>query len=325
MRPMIRFLTYALLLCGTLPAWAGHIRGQVRMDNGKLVDRAVVLLRSDMVAYQTEVFTDAQGRFEFDGLPLTTFVVTIEFPGYYTYVSHIDISMSKMAYEDITLRRDRSKDEPVLPPEGAAGKVDARLAAISPEALQEFSQGRQRMDANDARGAIAHFQRATELYPRYAEAYQMMGAIYLEGQQFRSAEEAFSKATEIDGKSVNSQYGLGVSRNLQGNPSGAMTPLEQCVRLDPGNADTQFELAKSYFAVGDYPKAEVHARRAIVLRPGTPLEHLLLGYILLREKNGPGAIASFSQFLTMVPKGEAADDVRRTIHAIQEHEHVVNP
>src|SRR6266404_2629717 len=88
-------------------AWAGHINGQVRFDTGQLVDNARVQLRSDMIAYQTETQTDRQGRFTFDGLPLTTYHLWIEFPGYHAYNTTIDISMSKMSYEGITLQKDR--------------------------------------------------------------------------------------------------------------------------------------------------------------------------------------------------------------------------
>src|SRR3954453_2487294 len=115
---ILRSLLVSSLVLAATTAWAGHITGQVRFDNGQTVDNARVQLRSDMIAFQAETITDRQGRFTFDGLPLTTFHLWIEFPGYHPYNTSIDISMSKMSYEGITLRKDRSKDAREVPPEG---------------------------------------------------------------------------------------------------------------------------------------------------------------------------------------------------------------
>src|SRR3954469_15393206 len=106
MRLLRTFLASSLIFVATA-AWAGHITGQVRLDSGQVADNVRVQLRSDMIAFQAETTTDRQGRFTFDGLPLTTFHLWVEFPGYMAYNSTIDISMSKMSYEGITLRRDR--------------------------------------------------------------------------------------------------------------------------------------------------------------------------------------------------------------------------
>src|SRR5256885_8852686 len=131
---LLRSFWAASLFLLTTAAWAGQIHGQVRLDTGQMADNVRVQLRSEMIAFQTETQTDRQGRFSFDGLPLTTFNLTIEFPGYRAYNSHIDISMSKMSYEGITLQKDRSKEAKELPPEGPAATVDARLAQMPPEA-----------------------------------------------------------------------------------------------------------------------------------------------------------------------------------------------
>src|SRR5262249_49055794 len=73
------------------------IRGQVRFEDGKLADRIVVRLRSDAVAFQTEMMTDQQGKFDFSGLGPSTYHLTIEGQGVRPYESYLDVSMSHMA------------------------------------------------------------------------------------------------------------------------------------------------------------------------------------------------------------------------------------
>src|SRR6184192_1986115 len=76
---ILRQFALALLVSTSVTAWAQHfIRGQVRYENGQPADRVVVRLRSDVIAFQTETQTDPQGKFNFDGLPLTSYHLTIE-------------------------------------------------------------------------------------------------------------------------------------------------------------------------------------------------------------------------------------------------------
>ena len=47
------------------------------------------------------------------------------------------------------------------------------------------------LDAKDGPGAIAHFRKAIELYPNYAEAYQLLGGAYLGGGNLPEGVRAF--------------------------------------------------------------------------------------------------------------------------------------
>ena len=148
---ILRWFALALVVSGSVAAWAGFIRGQVKYENGPPADRVVVRLRSDVVAYQTETQTDPEGKFTFDNLPLTTYHLTIEGQGFRPYSSNIDISGSRMAYELITLRLDKEPEAKPVPPEGPAGTLNVRISQIPPEARKEFNAGRRRMQAHDAK------------------------------------------------------------------------------------------------------------------------------------------------------------------------------
>jgi tetratricopeptide (TPR) repeat protein len=319
MRVLRPLLAFSLLLLSTA-AWAGHITGQVRLENGQLADNVRVQLRSDTIAYQTETQTDRQGRFVFDGVPLTVFHLWIEFPGYRPYNTTIDISMSRMSYEGITLQRDRSKDVKEVPPEGPNAVVDARIAQIPPEAKSEFQAGQKSLDAKDGPGAITHFQKAIELFPNYAEAYQLMGGAYLGGGNLAMAESAFVKAVTIEERMVNAQLALGLTRNLMGKTREAEQPLQRAVQLDPKNPDAHFELAKNQFALQKFADAEAQAAKALELKPQNPPVYVVLGYSLLRQKKVPQAEEAFRRFLQIAPASPMAPDIQQVVAMIQQHE-----
>src|SRR2546425_11269875 len=103
MSRVLRQFALALLVSTSVAAWAGFIRGQVKYENGHPADRVIIRLRSDVVAFQTETQTDQQGKFNFDGLPLTTFHLTIEGQGFRPYSSHIDIGGGEKGFQPNTL------------------------------------------------------------------------------------------------------------------------------------------------------------------------------------------------------------------------------
>jgi len=310
-------LALALLLATSIPSWAGFIRGVVHYDDGRPADHVILRLRSDMVAYQTETSTDVQGKFDFDGLPLTTFHLTIEGQGFRPYESLIDISMSKMAYEMITLRLDKDPDAKPVPPEGPKGALNARISQIPPEARKEFDLGKARMQDNDVPGSLQHFQKAIDLYPNYAEAYQLMGVVNLEMGKFADAEPQLAKATEIEPKLTTAFFALGICRNQMAKYPEAEVALARGLELDPDSADGHYHIAEAYWNLGRFDDSEPHARKALALKPDMAPAHVLLGNSMLRKRDAPGALKEFQEYLRLAPQGEFAPATKAVVDRLE--------
>jgi len=75
---------------------------------------------------------------------------------------------------------------------------------------------------------------------------------------------------------------LGTEHLRQGLIDTAVVELEQSVRLRPGDATTQSNLAYALFLEGRDEQGLKHARRAVQLDPGRPKSRLVLGRLLLR-------------------------------------------
>jgi tetratricopeptide (TPR) repeat protein len=314
-----RAFALSLLLAATSSlSWAGFIRGVVHYQDGRPADHVILRIRSDLVtAYQAEVSTDVQGKFDFDGLPDSRFHLTIEGQGFVPYESAIDISMSKMAYEMITLRLNKDPDAKVVPPEGPKGSLNARIAQIPPEAHKEFDLGKQNMQAHDVTGSLQHFQKAVDLYPNYAEAYQLMGVVNLETGKFADAEPQLAKATEIEPKLTTAFFALGICRNQMAKYAEAETALARGLELDPNSADGHYHIAEAYWNLGRFDDSEPHARKSLELKPDMAPAHVLIGNSMLRKRDAPGALKEFKEYLRLAPQGEFAAGTRAAVERLE--------
>ena len=317
MSHLLRLVVAITALSTTLSA-QDFIRGVVQFSNGKAADHIIVRLRSDKVAYQTETQTDMQGKFTFDGLPLTTFHLTIEGQGFRPYASSIDISMSKMSYEQIVLRPDKEPESSAVPHEGPAAELNSRIAQIPPKARKEFEAGQKSMRARDADGSMQHFQKAIALYPSYAEAFQLLGVLEMEGGKIREAAPDLQKAVDLEPNMSTAHFALGICLNMLGRYPEAEATLLKGLELDPASAEGHNEIGKTYWALGKWQEAEPHAQKAAALKPDIAQAHVLLGDIALRKKNAQLALKEYKEAIRLDPKGPMAAPAQQMVTKIEQ-------
>ena len=307
-------LALAVMFVATVPARAAFIKGQVRYEDGRFADRIVVRLRSDRIAFQTEATTDTQGKFDFDGLSPSTYHLTIEGQGVRPYESFIDITVSKMSYEQITLKFTKDRNAAV-PPEGPGGAVSAD--SIPGPAKKEFEDGQKALDKKDADGAIKHFRKAIQLYGKYSEAYLALGLLYMDLGKFDDAQPALQAANDITPTAPGGYLALGTMYNAEKKYDEAEKALTHGLELKADVPDGQYELAKTYWATGKWQDAEPHAQKAVALAPNMAPPHVLLGNIALRKQDPLGAVKEFQEYLRLDPKGPMAPGVSQMIQKIE--------
>src|SRR5258705_3297717 len=190
-----RLVILTALVATTVPAWAGFVRGTVRFADGRPADHIIVRLRSERIDFDTQVQTDIQGKIDFDGVPMNVYHLIVDCQGFRRLEEVVDISMSKMAYANITLQPDKDKSSAV-PPEGPGGSLSAD--AVPAAARKEYDEGQKALnDKKDAEGGIKHFRKAIQLYGKYSEAYLALGLLYMDLGKFDDAQSALQAANEI--------------------------------------------------------------------------------------------------------------------------------
>ena len=294
-----------------------NFQGRVRYENNTPAQFTRVELWTDGEAsWRAVVTTDRLGRFH-TGTPCMVIQYKIDVPGYQPVWGRVDISVNPCrALEDITLHPTQNGVPGSYVPHPTT--VNARIAAIPPEARKEFDAGYRAIQKSDYSGAIPHLQNAINLYPKYAEAYQLLGVAQLQTNQGPQAEASLVKAVEIDDHMPRAQYLLGVVYAKTGRAALAEKPLSRFAELDPQNPDAYFELAKVSFALNKFPEAETHARKSIELNEPNAGVHIVLGYSLLRQRKPDDAKRAFQRFLKLDSKSAMASDIRQVIADIDQ-------
>jgi tetratricopeptide (TPR) repeat protein len=317
MSRILRLLVLTLWVStASITTWAqSFVKGQLRFDDGQFAAHVVVRLRSDKIAFQDEVRTDDMGKFTFDGLPPSTYHLTIEGQGFRPYSSDIDITVSKMAFEQITLHLIK---DPNAKQGAPSGSVNARIAQIPPKARKEFDAGQKSMQAQDVPGSMQHFQKAIELYPQYAEAYQLLGVMHMQEGKLADAEPALQKATELEPNLSTAYFALGMCRNYLAKYPEAETALLKGLELDPQSPDGHYELAKTYWNLSRWQDSETHAQKAVALKPDLAGAHVLEGDLALQKHDMPGALKEYKEAVRLDPKGPMAAPTQQMISKIEQ-------
>lgn len=319
---VLRTLTLGLALLVSTCVWAGSVRGQVFLENGEFGDHIVVRLISNEVSYQGEQTTDSQGRFTFDALERAAYHLIVQGQGFQSLDRVVDIRVSRVANERITLHPDHvASAAKALPPEGASATIDARDERVPPEARKEFETAQKSLtEKQDAEGGIKHLRKAIEAYHEYAQAYLLLGLTYLELGKFEDSRVALEKANELNPTAPGGYFGLGTLYNQEKKYEDAEKILTHGLELKAEVADGQYQLARALWGQGRWQEAEPHAHKAAELAPAVAPPHVLLGNIALRNKDIATARVEFSEYLRLDPKGPMAEGAAQMLKKLDEAE-----
>jgi len=129
---------------------------------------------------------------------------------------------------------------------------------------------------------------------------------------------ALQQSVTLDSKSAPAYLALGAVFNQEKKYEDAEKALTRGLEINPAAGEGQYELAKTYWALGRWQDAEPHALKAAALQPAMAPVHVLLGNIALRKRDAPGALKEFQEYLRLDPKGPMAEGTQAMVKKIQD-------
>jgi len=133
----------------------------------------------------------------------------------------------------------------------------------------------------DFAGATDSFQRALKLKPNSPRTHNNLGGLFVADKKPDLAEKEFREVLRLDPANRNAHYDLGVLLMMKGAPTSAIAQFQQVHPTDPA---TRLQLIRAYFASKQTALAMKEATALSSDKTGNVQSHFSLGILLASEK-----------------------------------------
>jgi hypothetical protein len=277
----------------------GGIHGRVLTLDGKPEPNAHVQIqdfRTGRILGSVE--TDVSGGFGFDMLPYGSYEV-IATDGIASVRQDVEV-MGNVSTVNLRLN--------TLDPNAAPsrnGLVSVAELKVPRRARDAYVKAQEGMMKNQPEKISKYLQKALEIYPTYAPALTMRGALSLDKGELRAALDDFDKAIHADSTYALAHAGMAAALNRLNKFDDALRAAERASTLAPNAWQPYFEMAKSYLGKTDYQRAlqQLNHVQGQVAQEYAPV-HLLRASAFLALKNYSEAATELKLFLRIVPKDD---------------------
>jgi Flp pilus assembly protein TadD len=196
----------------------------------------------------------------------------------------------------------------------------ATISAISLQAPKDakkaFDKGRELLKKKKDAEAGKEFEKAVEIYPKYATAWFDLGVIRERQNDADGALKAYSQALAADPKYLNPYRQLAGIYIKDQKWKDAADTTSRLIKLDPVDfPDAYFYNSVANFYLKNYDEAEKSVREAQKLdtQNRMPTANQLLGVILAEKQDYTGAADQIKKYLTFLQPGKEADTAKKQL------------
>lgn len=308
--PVTRVLYTYLLVGVAAAAQTYRLEGTILPE-----EQASVSVFGATHPFSTSTLTDSSGRFTIKNLPAASYTVSAYVPGFGEARQTIDVgpgTSDKRGRVRITLRINDADD--VRNHLVQRHSVSAKQLAVPDSAQREYAAAQKDLEKRDTVSAVRHLERAVEIAPSFAIAWNNLGTIAYQTSSFLRAEECFREALRQEPALYEPLVNLGgVLINLR-KLDEALELNVHAVLVRPGDALANAQLGMTYFEVGNSDAALKYLERARQIDPGHfSRPQLYLAEIYLRRGDKVNASGMLQDYLTHHPDDPAAPKMRAKI------------
>jgi tetratricopeptide (TPR) repeat protein len=171
----------------------------------------------------------------------------------------------------------------------------------------------------DYPGALAKYQEALELDPKFAPAYGGWGAVLYDQHEYVSAAAKHQVAVELDPNYAAAYIGWGSALYAQHDYPGAAAKYQRAADLQP-DADVYYNWANALEEQHDFADAIAKYQKAVELDPKFAPAYKGWGVVLYDQRDYQGAIAKYQNAIELRPKyADAYDNWGRSLRAQKDY------
>jgi tetratricopeptide (TPR) repeat protein len=295
--------------------WAGDPLYEL---SGRLVppERAAVSLFGATAPFQATTDTDSSGRYRFRNLRGGTYTIAVYVPGRGEARQTAEVGRGTAdAQRRVSLDLQFKESDFVLNDVvRRRNTVSTRQLAIPEPALREYQEAVKDLEKHQVESAVKRFEHAVELAPQFVDAWNNLGTIAYQTQQYDRAEKCFRGALEQDPRAYEPLVNLGGVLINTHKLDEALMYNQDAVLMRPNDALANSQLGLTYFVVGNFDLAVKYLEIARHIDPAH-FSHpqLVLAEIHLRRGENRAAADVLQDFIEHHPDYPMADKVRENI------------
>jgi Tfp pilus assembly protein PilF len=197
------------------------------------------------------------------------------------------------------------------------GKVDEAIAhyqsavQINPRYVDaRFNLGNAYLQKGNADKAITQYQKALEIQPDYAVAHLNLGNGFSQQGRLDQAISQYQAALEIQPAYAEAHFNLGICFGQLGRMNEAISEYQKALETKPDHAEARYNLGLAFARQGRMDEAISEYQRALKIKPDYAEAHLNLGICLGQRGKTDEAISQYQKALEIKPDcAEAHNDL----------------
>ena len=189
------------------------------------------------------------------------------------------------------------------PKNRAVGNTDNVTPSQIQNAESYYEQGDKHHDREEFEQALADYNQAIQLNPKYADAYNNRGNVYYNQGKYDLALADYNQAIQLNPKYADAYNNRGNVYYNQGKYDLALADYNQAIQLNPKYADAYNNRGNVYYNQGKYDLALADYNESIRLNnPQLWLPYNNRGLVYNDQRKYDLALADYSQAIQLNPK-----------------------
>jgi tetratricopeptide (TPR) repeat protein len=196
--------------------------------------------------------------------------------------------------------------------------ISAAELNVPDKARKEFDKGTEAMAKSHWDEAEKHFEKATEIYPRYASAFNNLGVVAINRNNAPAARSYFQQAINFDDHLASAYLNISKLDYNEHRLKEAQTPLAKALALDPMNVEAMLLMAASQLSTGGFDEAIAYAHKIHTLpHEKFAISHIIAARACEQSKKIPQAIGEYRLYLQEAPQSPLAQGARDAMARLQ--------
>jgi Tfp pilus assembly protein PilF len=271
----------------------------------------VVFLHGAITPFSRQTPAGPDGKFRFKSIPPGTYMLVAAVPRAGEIRRTVEVGPGFADSKGIVaagITFDRT-----LPINRRAG-ISAVELSVTEQAILEYTRAQDCLARQDVNGAVERLNKAVEISPGYATAWNQLGTIAYQTRRYQDAERYFREALKQDPEAYAPLVNLGGALLALNRIEESLAVNQAAVKASPGDALAHSQLGKSYFYLGKFDDAETYLKRAEAIDPSHfSYPQVILAEIYMRRNQVPAAMAEMEEFLKLHPDSDWAPGIRKAL------------